>query len=604
VITLLILQLAGAASSDVEACRKAMTTAGLRQTAIEACDRAAGKDPSARNLTLLAAAILLPDGPHPTEDDVVLAKQVAARAVAAEPDSPLPQRLLCELALRTIDHEGLRRCSEVLLRVDFMSPRTQLYAARVAIVEARWDDAERAVGRARDFGLDRATVDKLTSAIERNRGVRADPDWFRALLWTLAVWFGGILVLYALGSVLSRLTLRVARRVPGQRTAEVQGAGALLRGVYTVVLWLCCAYYYLSIPFMLLAVVGAGGGAIYLICQMTIINLYVLFAIAAGMLATLGAVFTSLFVARRDVEPGLRLEPARYALLRPLLEEVAAKIGTRPVDEVYLVPGTEIGVSEVGGMLRQMGRSSHQRRLILGAGVLEGLTVRDLKPLLAHEYGHFSNRDTAGGGFALAVRRSMLVMALRLKQGRAALWFNPAWWFVNGFVILFARISQGASRLQEVLADRWAAFAFGSDKFERAMRHLIGRTMQFNARAAAIVDEVIREKRALPNLYTYPLAKPVGPPDLSRAVEAQLTVPAGTYDSHPSVGDRIAWARALAAPSPESSPEDDREVWTMIQGREELERQMTTIMRVKMFVTRGVRIPESDQPAPAASSAG
>lgn len=48
-----------------------------------------------------------------------------------------------------------------------------------------------------------------------------------------------------------------------------------------------------------------------------------------------------------------------------------------------------------------MGR---ERFLILGVGVLEGTKLRPFRAILAHEYGRFSNCDTAGGGLALADR--------------------------------------------------------------------------------------------------------------------------------------------------------------------------------------------------------
>ena len=59
---------------------------------------------------------------------------------------------------------------------------------------------------------------------------------------------------------------------------------------------------------------------------------------------------------------------------------------------------------ERGGVLRQV-RGKSERCLVLGAAVLDGMRVRGLKAILAHEYGHFHNEDTAGGGFALAVAR-------------------------------------------------------------------------------------------------------------------------------------------------------------------------------------------------------
>jgi hypothetical protein len=45
-------------------------------------------------------------------------------------------------------------------------------------------------------------------------------------------------------------------------------------------------------------------------------------------------------------------------------------------------------------------------------------------------------------------------MAINLAESGAAAWYNPAWLFLNAFHRIFLRISQGASRLQEVRADR------------------------------------------------------------------------------------------------------------------------------------------------------
>src|SRR4029079_11659575 len=181
---------------------------------------------------------------------------------------------------------------------------------------------------------------------------------------------------------------------------------------------------------------------------------------------------------------------------------------------VYLTPGTDLAVFERGGMLRQL-RGNTERCLILGVGVLDGLELAPFKAILAHEYGHFSNQDTAGGGFALAVRRSLFTMAHHLAAGGAATWYNPAWWFVNGFHRVFLRISQGASRLQEVLADRWAAFTYGAAAFERGLRHVIERSVYFDAHADAALGKAIQTKIPLANLYQVEPARLPDQADLS-----------------------------------------------------------------------------------------
>ena len=74
--------------------------------------------------------------------------------------------------------------------------------------------------------------------------------------------------------------------------------------------------------------------------------------------ATLWSMLKGLLVRASDEDPGERLDLRGEPRLRSLLGDVARKVGTRPVDNVYLTPGTELAVMERGGM----GRSSAAAR--------------------------------------------------------------------------------------------------------------------------------------------------------------------------------------------------------------------------------------------------
>src|SRR5262249_9605196 len=130
---------------------------------------------------------------------------------------------------------------------------------------------------------------------------------------------------------------------------------------------------------------------------------------------SIGAMVRGLFSRRADLAPGPELDLVKLPDLRRAVSEVAQRIGTRPADVVYVTPGAQIAVFERGGVVKQLA-GRRQRCLILGVATLEGLSIRPFKSILAHEYGHFSNRDTAGGAFALAVRRSVGATAQRLFQ--------------------------------------------------------------------------------------------------------------------------------------------------------------------------------------------
>jgi Zn-dependent protease with chaperone function len=210
------------------------------------------------------------------------------------------------------------------------------------------------------------------------------------------------------------------------------------------------------------------------------------------------------------------------------------------------------------------------------------MRVRELKAILAHEYGHFRNEDTAGGGFALAVRRSILTMAIHLAQKGVASPFNPAWWFVRGFHALFLRVSQGASRLQEVLADRWAAFAYGSDAFARGLTHVVERSIGFDAHMSATLEEAVNGKVPVGNVYAFAPKQAPDAKEVAASVQEAMNRASSPYDSHPRPADRIAWAEKVAAAAPPVSEDDAAEAWTLFASREVIESRMTEVFRTKL----------------------
>jgi hypothetical protein len=244
-------------------------------------------------------------------------------------------------------------------------------------------------------------------------------------------------------------------------------------------------------------------------------------------------------------------------------------------------------------MLRGL-RHRTVRCLVLGLGVLDGMRIGPFKAILAHEYGHFQNRDTAGGALALVVRRSLATSGISLARTGLAAWFNPAWLFVSIFYRLFLRISHGASRLQEVLADRRAASLFGARPFEEGLRHVVALSERFRTKIDVTVNEVLRTKGALSNLYTYTPETPEDADKLADAVSMAFARKATPYDSHPSPADRVAWVRACAPEDSTSTTDADRdEVWNLFPDRDDLQRAMTRVVRVNLRARYGVEIPES-----------
>ena len=164
----------------------------------------------------------------------------------------------------------------------------------------------------------------------------------------------------------------------------------------------------------------------------------------------------------------------------------------------------------------------------------------------------------------------------------------PAWLFVNGFHRVFIRISHGASRLQEALADRWAVFAYGADAFEQGLRSVIERTVRFDAHVGATLKEVVNRQLPLANLYTYQPSTPAA--DLTSKINEAINRKASAYDSHPSPVERFALVHALPKPNLIRAIDDHASAWTLFANAEELQKKMTERVRANVMANYGVKI--------------
>jgi Zn-dependent protease with chaperone function len=535
-------------------------------------------------------------GAEPSKAEVASGADHARKAFDADPGDVYVASGACEISLRASDLELLKRSADRLAQLAPGEVGTEVCGLFGALVRERFGEARRHLAAARAAGLDPRAAAELGGIVDR-----AEPAWSRygwPALWAVLAWGALLALLLGSGVVLSALTLRGARRMTADRRPAAAGGAPVLRAVYRAVLWLTCAVYYLSLPLVVLLVLGAGYGAWLAFAAVGQVPVKLVLIVALVVLVSLWAVAKSLWASvfrGRSSDPGLRLDVAEHPRFGAALAEAAARVGTRPVDSVFATAGTDAAVYERGGLARRLaGRT--ERCLILGVGLLEGMTQGQLKAVLAHEYGHFVNRDTAGGGLALAVRRSVLEMARALASGGAATWYNPAWLFVTQFHKLFLRVSQGASRLQEILADRWAALAYGGARFAEGLRHVIARSVHFDRHAQATLREVMEGGLALRNLYRYVPARAADPGELAAEVEKELAAEPSPYDSHPRPADRIAWVEDL----PPAHPDDagaDAPAWQLFESREALERRLTDEVRAAVAANHGVQIPAETPPS-------
>lgn len=548
------------------------------EAAVASCRAALALDGSPINEAALASALAGRRGPG----DLVEAKRLAKHAHAVDPVGSRGASALVQIAVAAEDMTAFELAVDELVRSDPGDPETLYYAGLRALMQGDYDDAERHVARLRADPEQGASADNLQAIIDdakpfHRRALEVLPDFLLGWLSVLALLIVG-------GFSLSWLVVRSAYHLPPAAEERTSTLDRLLRRTYAGLLWLACAFYYVSIPIVLAVVLALAGGLVYGMLAVGRISIQLLLFVGVTALYTTSAVVKSLFIRVKDEDPGKPVLPGEHPALDAVLDEVAQRVGTRPVDRVFMTPGTDLAVFERGSFLQRLRRVPTERCLVLGVGCLEGLALVELKAILAHEYGHFQNRDTAGGGLALAVRRSLFASVIAMAESGVARWHNPAWWFVRGFFALFLRISQGASRLQEILADRWAAHCYGADAFERGLRHVITRTVQFEAHVSAVLTEVVEQKEPLANLYRH--EPRVGASDVADEIEKALSAEPSPYDSHPAPRERFRLVRRLVG-APEST-DDGRRALDLFADADAVERAMTEEVRERLFASKGV----------------
>ncbi len=527
--------------------------------------QAVAADPRLPNKGALAAALTGSTDQTKLSEALTLAQEV----VRAEPDDVYYLQVLMIAAAVNQNINSLRQASNRLVELAPDYSAAHYFAGLVAAQDGKWELAESELLLAQKYGFPKEAIDEALT----ETGVRTQMTINRALQGGgigLASWLAGLILLFLVGSVLSWVTLRTVKREITRGSFEVNSGERFIRRLYRLIIVITSVYFYISIPILILLVIAGVGGIFYLFFEIGRIPIQLSIIILVAGIYTLIAIVRSVFSKAKIQDPDFKVNPNEMPELWQLANEVARKVGTRPVDTIFLTPGVEAAVTERGSLADRM-RDRSQRIMILGLGGLSGLTQGQLRAIVAHEYGHFTNRDTAGGDFARQVRFSVNMMAQRLIYSGQARWYNPAWWFVNGYYRIFLRITLGASRLQEILADRIAVLSYGIQDMVDGLTHIIRKGLEFNFQVNEEIERAQNEKSGLRNLFALPPVK--DPASVEQKIKELMGRPSSVYDSHPAPRDRIALIQQIKVSG--FFDYDPRPAWDLIPNASRLQEEFT-----------------------------
>jgi len=523
---------------------------------------------SPENLISLAESLFFPAGKEGTKKQKQEAFQLIREARVSDRQDVSALVLQAQLAMELDKIDEFRQATQQLVANHPELMATHFYNAMLAAYDEKWITAEEEIKVAQSLGLPPEVAQQFLDS-----GVKTRATVWHFLIYSLyliGAWLVGLAALFLFGKLMSWKTLTSLEATNPNSPAS--SSELTLRKFYRQLINVAGFYYYISLPVVIFLVIIVAASITYAFVMLGRIPIKLIAVLVIGGLVTIYTLVRSLFTKIERVDPGRSLQYEEAPGLWDLSRAVAVNLNTRPVDEIRITPGTELCVYEKG-TLRERSQDKAHRVMLLGIGVLNDFKQNGFRAVLAHEYGHFTHRDTAGGDVAIRVNNDMMKFAHAMIATGQANWWNIAFQFLRIYHFIFRRISHGATRLQEVLADRVAVLQYGPLAFEEGLTHVIGKSVEFHHLAVKEIEDSVAVQRALQNLYELRLEQNS---DLQQQIEESLNSETSEDDTHPCPNDRIRLTRRITGAN--ESPATGM-VWDWFTNREALTNEMTSLIQ-------------------------
>jgi len=362
-----------------------------------------------------------------------------------------------------------------------------------------------------------------------------------------------------------------------------------------VLLYLALATWFTWTAYRLFASLAHGGNPLW--------------TFVAGVCSAFLAVFmwkALVFVKHRhaldDIEVTAPEQPRLFAFINRLADEAGAPRAHR----VFLSPRVNAAVFYDLSVLNLLFPS--RKNLEIGLGLVNALSLGEMKAVLAHEFGHFGQRSMAVGRWVyIAQQIAGHIIAKRdaldsFLRGLSRFDLRIAWvgwllslivWSIRSLTETVFRVvvlaQRALSREMELQADLVAVSLTGSDALIHALYKLNVADEAWE-RSLAFADSEVREKRSVTDLFAVqkriteklrqvlddPAYGEVAPPPKDkpqehRVFKTSLAQPPRMWSTHPANAEREqnAKRRYVAAVI------DERSAWDLFDDVPDLKKNMT-----------------------------
>lgn len=315
-------------------------------------------------------------------------------------------------------------------------------------------------------------------------------------------------------------------------------------------------------------------------------------AIGTGIAILIG--FYYLFFPPKRKTLGITIAENEQKKLWDLTKEIAKEIKAKPIDKIIITPDPGIGVYLQGNLFSTI-FGGGKRVLEIGLSSLYDLTIDEFKAILAHEYGHFSNRDTSWSSYTYSMGNS-LINTLRSMPGpsqdengkggwvRLMMTLNPAYWLLFLYVTLYFKITNGFSRIREVMADIMAIRMYGGKAFGNGLLKVATNDTIFSEIIQSkYVPELLKEEKTISNFSKFMeiVFKGLEKKDIEEFQNHILSRSQthSIYDSHPALKIRIDYSKKFE----EGLEKDKRPVGDLFDNWTEINEKVANLYNLRLL---------------------
>ncbi|MBC6992248.1 M48 family metallopeptidase [Hymenobacter sp. BT491] len=322
---------------------------------------------------------------------------------------------------------------------------------------------------------------------------------------------------------------------------------------------------------------------------------------AAGMLVVFLLKF--LFKGRQTSrENWLRLVPEAHPRLLGFLEQLCAETGVALPRAIYLSPEVNAAVFYERPLLSLVWPV--RKSLLIGAGLVNALTLSEFKAVLAHEFGHFAQRSMRLHSYVYSANLVLHDIVFRRDKWDEVvanwrgpdIWGSAAAWVLTALVWLVRQVLEVAyrgvnlvyarlAREMEFQADRVAVRVAGSSAIIDALYQINRASAAYHV-ALGHLATALEHGLATDDVYYHQalrLAEAPAAPAAFRSAAAhassnaflfaaeEVTLKADMYASHPTGLQREQHARSPFVPA----ASDARSPWLLFTQPGEVRRLVT-----------------------------